>query len=639
MKKKLIAIIPVLLVLVLNILFNGVWSDKAVQARKEAAPSPAPTAASTSASTADPSPSPKATPKPTPTPPPTPSPEELLRQESQKIADYSLKFWGAKYKYGGDSLEEGGFDCSGLVYHCYGMAGYSLERVAAQQAKQGVEVPPEELWPGDVLCFKTSGNYVGHVGIYLGEGYYIHAMGEEYGVVVNSLEDPYLKRTFTARRFVGCEELKTPPPAETEPAQAETLSAHLHTQPVAPFVPAAYALSGSDSASPAAPITIAVATDMHYLSPGLVVGGELIRQMSLNGDGKMNHISPEIFQAFLCEMEKSAPDILIISGDMTLNGAKASHEDFVRLLAPLEKKGTDVLIIPGNHDIDKEFAVNYIDDGAVKAEALSFEAFRTLYADFGPDIAISSDGQTFSYTVQAGKGLRIIMLDTNSYGSGTIKSPTLQWLEQQLEEAQAAGDKVITVSHQNLYAHNRLLSFGYELYNSDALLALLEQYGVICHLSGHIHSQSIKEGAVPEIVTSSLVVAPCQYGLIEYDGSSLSYGTAETDVSLWAEAEGRTEPEFANFAAFCRKFFADNCYRQMNEMFEGSALSEEDVSLLSDTFAQLNQDYFAGALPDYAALQAGIELWRAQEKSFTQMYIETMAAIEHDSRTYEIAVN
>ena len=225
-EKKLIVIIPVLAVLVLNILFNSVWSDKAVQARKESASSPAPTVTSTPAPTPKPSPSPS--PAPTPTPPPTPSPEELLRQESQKIADYSLKFWGAKYKYGGDSLDEGGFDCSGLVYHCYGMAGYSLERVAAQQAKQGVEIPPEELWPGDVLCFKTSGNYVGHVGIYLGEGYYIHAMGEEYGVVVNSLDDPYLKRTFTARRFVGCEELKTPPPAETEPAQAETLSARLH---------------------------------------------------------------------------------------------------------------------------------------------------------------------------------------------------------------------------------------------------------------------------------------------------------------------------------------------------------------------------------------------------------------------------
>ena len=386
-------------------------------------------------------------------------------------------------------------------------------------------------------------------------------------------------------------------------------------------------------------LKIAVATDMHYLSSSLVEGGELIYEVAVNGDGKMNHVCREISEAFVFEMAQLKPDFLIISGDMSLNGGKVSHEDFVKLIAPLEELGVNILAIPGNHDMDKEYAVNYIDGGAVKAEPLSFEDFNALYAPFGPDIAISSDGQTFSYAVQAGDELRIIMLDANSYGAGTVKKPTLEWLKQQLEEAQAAGDKVITVSHQNLYAHNRLLSFGYELYNSDELLALLEQYGVLCHLSGHIHSQSVKEGAVPEIVTSSLVVAPCQYGLIEYDGKSLSYNTAETDVSGWAEAEGRTEPEFTDFAAYCRRFFADNCYRQMAEMFEGSTLSEEDVSLLSNTFAVLNQDYFAGALPDYAALQAGIELWRVQEKSFTQMYIETMAAIEHDSRSFEIDVN
>jgi len=387
-----------------------------------------------------------------------------------------------------------------------------------------------------------------------------------------------------------------------------------------------------------APIRIAVATDMHYLSSSLVTGGELIYEVAVNGDGKMTHISREISEAFVFEMEKLRPDILIISGDMTLNGARASHEDFVGLIAPLEELGTDILVIPGNHDMDKEYAVNYIDGGATKAEPLSFEDFKALYAPFGPDIAISSDGQTFSYTVQAGDGLRIIMLDTNSYGAGTIKKPTVEWLEQQLQEAKEAGDRVITVSHQNLYAHNRLLSFGYELYNSDVLVELLEQYGVLCNLSGHIHSQSVKAGLVPEIVTSSLVVSPCQYGLMEYDGRSLSYRTLETDVSAWAEAEGRTEPELLDFAAYCRKFFADNCRRQINEMFADSGKDEEEITLLAETFAVLNQNYFAGEMPDYGAVGEGMELWRAQEKNRTQMYIETLFAVEHDSRTTVIAV-
>lgn len=408
---------------------------------------------------------------------------------------------------------------------------------------------------------------------------------------------------------------------------------------LASFLVLGFSAPASAQASSKASIKIAVATDMHYLSSSLVEGGELIYEAAVNGDGKMTHISREISEAFVCEMAELKPDFLIISGDMTLNGGKASHEDFAALIAPLEELGINILVIPGNHDMDKEYAVNYIDGGAEKAEPLSFDQFKTIYATLGPDIAISTDGQTFSYTVQAGEGLRIIMLDANSYGAGTVKKPSLEWLEQQLNAAQAAGDKVITVSHQNLYAHNRLLSFGYELYNSDALLALLEQYGVLCHLSGHIHSQSVKEGTVPEIVTSSLAVAPCHYGLITYDGGGLRYEAVETSVSAWAGAQGRDEPELLDFAAYCRKFFSDNCHRQMGEMFEGSELSGEEIHLLSETFAALNQDYFAGALPDYAALEQGLELWRAQEKNFTQMYIETMCAVEHDSRTYEIEIN
>ena len=66
---------------------------------------------------------------------------------------------------------------------------------------------PEELQPGDLLCFYTSGNYIGHIGIYLGDGYYIHAMGQAYGVVKTALDDPYNTQKYEARRVLGCQEL------------------------------------------------------------------------------------------------------------------------------------------------------------------------------------------------------------------------------------------------------------------------------------------------------------------------------------------------------------------------------------------------------------------------------------------------
>ena len=133
--------------------------------------------------------------------------EELAASEGQQAANMCFGFIGWNYKYGGKSPETG-FDCSGLVYYVYEQLGYRIERVANDQAKQGILIEKEDIQPGDVLCFGAPG-YCSHVGIYVGQGYYIHAMGSAYGVVASSLNDPYLKRPqYEIRRFVGCDWLK-----------------------------------------------------------------------------------------------------------------------------------------------------------------------------------------------------------------------------------------------------------------------------------------------------------------------------------------------------------------------------------------------------------------------------------------------
>lgn len=163
------------------------------------APSPTPTA------------SPAPTPVPTETPAPTPTPVPLTEEEQlgQNIANFALSFWGGKYKYGGEDPETG-FDCSGLIFYVYGQFGYKLERVSAAQAMQGIEVPKEEIRPGDVLCFFYPGQKVSHMGLYVGHGCYIHARGQSYGVVVSPINHPDRDRDYFVRRYIGCEELMLP---------------------------------------------------------------------------------------------------------------------------------------------------------------------------------------------------------------------------------------------------------------------------------------------------------------------------------------------------------------------------------------------------------------------------------------------
>ncbi len=123
-----------------------------------------------------------------------------------ELIDFAQSLVGVKYMYGGTSPETG-FDCSGFTQYVFGSFGIKLERVAADQAKQGVEVKQEELLPGDLVFSDTDGgnNNINHVGIYIGDGKFINATSGSSSakVTVTSLESSYWKSTYmTARRIV-----------------------------------------------------------------------------------------------------------------------------------------------------------------------------------------------------------------------------------------------------------------------------------------------------------------------------------------------------------------------------------------------------------------------------------------------------
>ena len=117
----------------------------------------------------------------------------------KQIANYALQYVGYNYCWGGRSPDTG-FDCSGLVYYVYQQFGYTLNRVAADQALNGVHV--DDLQPGDVLCFYSGSSYIGHSGIYIGDGKFVHAANSATGVIVTSLEGYYSSRGYEARRIV-----------------------------------------------------------------------------------------------------------------------------------------------------------------------------------------------------------------------------------------------------------------------------------------------------------------------------------------------------------------------------------------------------------------------------------------------------
>ncbi len=345
------------------------------------------------------------------------------------------------------------------------------------------------------------------------------------------------------------------------------------------------------------------ASDLHYIAPELTDHGAYFESMIENADGKVMEYIEELTDAFLSEVIDRHPDALILSGDLSFNGARASHEALAEKLRSVAQAGIPVLVMPGNHDLENESAACFRDNGFTRVESVTAEEFAEIYRDFGLAQALSKDGDSLSYTVEINPSLHILMLDVNTADSpNRVKEETIAWVEAQLRQAEASGARVVAVSHQNLYRHNPVIYQGYVIENADELLALYGKYGVLVNLSGHLHCQHIVKGAVCDIAVSSLAVNPCQYGVIALSDGTLNYETSPVDVSAWAAAQGRTEPALLDFSEYAEAFFL----RSGRTPIDPDA---PDADELSRFFGELNLKYFAGRLDLVDAKDPMFDRW------------------------------
>jgi cell wall-associated NlpC family hydrolase len=122
--------------------------------------------------------------------------DSTLRNE---IAETAERFVGLPYLWGGSS--EQGFDCSGLTMAVYQLNGFNLPRTSRDQFLSGTEVPRESLAKGDLVFFTMSGDQkISHVGIYVGDGRFIHSPGRGKSVRMDSILDSYYDDRFVGGR-------------------------------------------------------------------------------------------------------------------------------------------------------------------------------------------------------------------------------------------------------------------------------------------------------------------------------------------------------------------------------------------------------------------------------------------------------
>lgn len=141
--------------------------------------------------------------------------DQVTQSVGQRTADLvgnAMGFQGVPYRRGGSSAESG-FDCSGFVKAMYEQTvGLILPRKAVQQAAATLKIARTDLQPGDLVFFNTMRHAFSHVGIYIGEGKFIHSPKPGAEVRIESLSLAYW-----SRRFNGARRVSTPEPEPTTP--------------------------------------------------------------------------------------------------------------------------------------------------------------------------------------------------------------------------------------------------------------------------------------------------------------------------------------------------------------------------------------------------------------------------------------
>ena len=131
--------------------------------------------------------------------------------KASELVIQAMGLLGVPYKRGGIS-EEKGFDCSGFVRHMFEKSvGLVLPRRAEEQAKVTEEINRSELKPGDLVFFNTMKRTFSHVGIYVGDGKFIHAPRPGKSVRVDDMREAYWQKRFNGARRVQSDKLQADP--------------------------------------------------------------------------------------------------------------------------------------------------------------------------------------------------------------------------------------------------------------------------------------------------------------------------------------------------------------------------------------------------------------------------------------------
>ncbi len=283
------------------------------------------------------------------------------------------------------------------------------------------------------------------------------------------------------------------------------------------------------------PIKIAIISDLHVMVPELLVSEGNAFEEYLARDRKMLRESVEILDTLMGCILELKPDLVLVTGDLTKDGERVSHEQVAAQLKRLTDAGIQVLVVPGNHDINNPDAKVFDGDNATSTDTITRREFAAIYRHAGYGSNSRRDPDSLSYCCDVTDSLSILAIDAcmdrfNTFvsrgdardhckTSGHLEPSTQQWLVEQAKQATNAGRRVIAMMHHHLVPHFHMeetLAAPYMVDDAGQFCQRLIEAGVHVIFTGHLHISDVSQvnlqpGTMVEIATAAAVGYPCQW--------------------------------------------------------------------------------------------------------------------------------
>ncbi len=335
-------------------------------------------------------------------------------------------------------------------------------------------------------------------------------------------------------------------------------------------------------------------TDLHYYANEEIGSYGKHFDLRCGIDQKCVAESGAIIDAAFAELAADKDnEIVIISGDLTYDGEKISHDLLLKKLQKLKDAGKRIFVTFATHDFDNN-ARGYTEIGEFKLEEYTRAELREHYKDFGWSEAVSEHVPSYSYAVKMVPGWRFLLLNDDGDGRSFCgyDDTLIDWIKNQAKEAEREGERVIAVTHHPmlppgliypLFSHRDMLG-GYEI-----IAPMFADLGIQFCFTGHTHMQSVTcidtalNNRLYHVNTGSIAAYPAPYRKMTVTEKGIDVKTYNLGHFDW-DLRGRTAEEHMkeHFLFMIKDIFdsMENDIEHFKQLAKGFSMDEKTVDAL-----------------------------------------------------------